>query len=207
MHTSPRLKKGKAVEITAYPVKEPTSKSRSGMLDRPLHFGGEYTRCRAATSSRARHANVVYITVWLLVGTFFVASVYFSASADSWRGEGRLVFGFFYVYVLTLALGFVLQIIGAVLLRWLARVTRLNAPAHWIGFGAALGIVLPWICARAGYVLEAAYFRNEWQSVKSALMFPLMGAMMYETRSAWVLAAVGAATAGTVRVLMASRLR
>lgn len=160
-----------------------------------------------ATSSRARHADLVYIMVWLLVGTFFVASVYFSASADSWRREGRLVFGFFYVYALTLALGFVLQIVGAVLLRWLTRVTRLNALVHWIGFGAALGIVLPWMSARAGYLLEAAYFPNEWQSVKSALMFPLMGSMMYEVRPAWVLVAVGAATAGTVRVLTASRLR
>jgi len=146
-------------------------------------------------------AAVAGVVVWLLVGTFFVASVYFADSAQSWGREGRWLSGFFYVYALALVGGFPIQIVAALLLRALTRATRWDGVVHWIAFGAALGFALPWAFARAGYLLEGVRFPHEWQNVKSALMFPLMAAMMHETHSAWALAAVGAATGGTVRLM------
>ena len=144
----------------------------------------------------------MYVVAFVLVGTFFVASVYFADAAASWGREGRWLWGFFFTYALTLIAGFTIQILAAVLLRWMTRVTRWDRVLHWVGFGAALGLSLPWILARLGYVLERSYFAPEWQTVKAVLMFPLAGAMMYQVQPAWVLLAVGGATAGTVRLMM-----
>ena len=141
---------------------------------------------------------MVYFVVWLLVGTFFVSCAYFADSAQSWGREGRWIRGFLYTYALALPGGFAIQLGAAMLLQLLTRRTRLNGLIHWIGFGAALGIAVPWAFARAGYVLEGLRFPHQWQAVKSVLMFPLMGAMMHEVQPAWAQIAVGAATAATV---------
>ena len=138
----------------------------------------------------------------MLVGTFFVASLYFADGAESWGRERRWLAGFVQVYRLALMLGFVIQIVNAVVLRWLTRKSGMNGLVHWIAIGAATGFAVAWIFARLGYVLEGVYFSSEWQSVKSAVMFPLMAAMMYEAHSVWVRLAVGAATGGTVRLIM-----
>lgn len=140
----------------------------------------------------------MYILVWLLAGTFFVASVYFADAADSWGLEGSHVWGFFYTYMLALIGGFPIQIVAAVAVRYLTRSMRLHGFVYWSGLGAAAGAVLPWVFARAGYLLEGVHFAHEWQTVKAALMFPLSGAMMYEVHPVWVRLAVGAATGGTV---------
>ena len=147
----------------------------------------------------------MYLVLWLLAGTFFVACAYFADSAQSWGREGRWLSGFVYVYALALVGGFGIQIVAALLVRGLTRATRLDRVVHWIAFGAALGFALPWAFARAGYLLEGVRFPHEWQNVKSALMFPLVAAMMHETHPAWVLAAVGAATGGSVRVILKQR--
>jgi hypothetical protein len=149
----------------------------------------------------------VYVIVAVLVGTFFVASVYFADGAESWGREGRSVPGFLQVYRLALLLGCLLQVVAAVLLRWLTRVTGMNGLVHWTAFGAALGFALPWMFARLGYVLEGIYFPTEWQTAKSAVLFPLMAAMMYETHSVWVRLAVGAATGGTLRLIIPALAR
>jgi hypothetical protein len=146
--------------------------------------------------------GVLYVIIAVLVGTFFVASVYFADGAESWGREGRWAAGFLQVYRLALLIGFPIQIVAAVVLRWLTRVSGMNRLAHWVVFGATIGFALPWIFARLGYVLEGVYFPTEWQTVKSAVMFPLMGAMMYEAHPAWVRVAVGAATGGTLRLMI-----
>ena len=143
-----------------------------------------------------------YLTLAVLVGTFYVACAYFADSARSWGREGRWVSGFAYVYALALAGGFAIQLLAAVLLRWVTRATGRNRVVHWIGVGAVIGIALPWIVARFGYLLEHLRFPTEWQGLKSAVMFPLMAAMMYEVHSPWIQLAVGAATGGTVRLLL-----
>jgi hypothetical protein len=75
-------------------------------------------------------------------------------------------------------------------LRWLTQVFGLDRLVHGIGFGAALGFALPWALGRLGYVIERAPFPCEWQTVKLIVMFPLMGAMMYEVHPRRVMAAV-----------------
>jgi hypothetical protein len=157
--------------------------------------------------TRAVWRAIAYLAVWLLVGSFFVACAYFAESSASWRREERPVWGFLQTYALALTGGCAIQILAALLLRLLTRAARLNGVIHWLGFGAALGIAVPWAVARAAYLLEGLRFPHEWQTAKSVLMFPLMGAMMYEVRSAWVLLAVGAATGGTVRLMMRNLAR
>jgi hypothetical protein len=149
----------------------------------------------------------MYILIWLLAGTFFVAAVYFVDAADSWGLEGRHVWGFFYTYMLALIGGFPIQIVAAVAVRYLTRSMRLHGSLYWSGLGAAAGAVVPWAFARAGYLLEGVHFAHEWQTVKAALMFPLSGAMMYEVHPVWVRLAVGAATGGTVWFALHSRRR
>lgn len=149
--------------------------------------------------------GVLYVVVAVLVGTFFVAAVYFADSAESWAREGLWVSGFLRTYALALAGGFGIQIVAAVCLRWLTRVFGLDGLVHWIGFGAALGFALPWALARLGYLIETAHFPREWQTVKLVVMFPLMGAMMYDVQPGWVMAAVGAATGGTLRLIVRRR--
>ena len=145
---------------------------------------------------------LVYLAAWLVVGTFFVTCAYFADSAQSWRREGRGVAGFLYTYALALPGGFAIQIAAAVLLRLLTRATRLSGIITWLCLGGALGVAVPWAFARAGYVLESLRFAHEWQAAKTALMFPLMGAMMYEVHPVWMQIAVGAATAATVRLTL-----
>ena len=101
---------------------------------------------------------MLYVIIAVLVGTFFVAAVYFADGAESWGREGRWAAGFLQVYRLALLIGFAIQIVAAVLLRWLTRVSGMNRLAHWVVFGAAIGFALPWIFARLGYVLEGVYF-------------------------------------------------
>jgi hypothetical protein len=158
-------------------------------------------RRTAPVVKRSRFGSFLYVVVTALAGTFFVACAFFADTAQSWGREGRWVAGFLYVYALSLAGGFAIQIAAAFLLRWLTRATGADGLIHWMVFGAALGIALPWACARLGYLVEGIRFAYEWQNVKSALMFPLMAAMMYETHPAWVRLAVGAATGGTVRLV------
>jgi hypothetical protein len=134
---------------------------------------------------RSRRVSIVYIACWLLTGTFFVGLVYFADSAQSWRLEGRFVFGFFYTCVLTLISGFAVQIIAALVVRWLTQITRLDGLISWLGYGAAIGVVVPWALARVGYLLEGIHFPQEWQTIKAALIFPMMGAMMYEIQPIW----------------------
>jgi hypothetical protein len=149
---------------------------------------------------------LVYAVVWLVVGGFFVAAVPFADAAESWGREGRWVSGYLYVYALSLAGGWAMQIAAAALLRGLTAATGLNGVAHWLGLGAVFGVAVPWTAARTGYLLEGLHFPHEWQGVKSLLLFPLMAAMTYETYPVWMLMAAGAATAATVRVLLARRL-
>lgn len=146
--------------------------------------------------------GLFYIVTAILIGTLFVAAAYFLDAAESWGREGRWVPGFVQTYVLALAGGFAAQAAFAVLLLWLTRAARPAGPARWIGFGTVLGVVVPWAFARAGYLVEGLRFSAELQPVKFVLRFPLMGAMMYETQPLWVLAAVGAATGGTLFLVM-----
>jgi uncharacterized protein YfiM (DUF2279 family) len=138
--------------------------------------------------------SVIYVVAAVWVGTLFVAIAYFSDSAGSWGREGRWASGFVLIYSLALAGGFLVQVLFAVLLRWLTRTANRQGIASWILSGAALGIGVPWSLARLGYLMEGLYFSAELQPLKRALTFPLAGAMMYAVQPAWVLIAVGAAT-------------
>lgn len=180
------------------------------MIRSSQRIGSQNTRARDVGRSGAdspgkgkgTDRGVLYVIIAVLVGTFFVAAAYFADALESWGREERWVSGFVQVYVLALIGGFAIQIVAAILLRSMTRVCGLNGFLHWIAFGAAVGFAVPWIFARLGYVLEGVYFPTEWQTVKSAVMFPLMGAMMYEAHSAWVRVAVGAATGGTLRLMI-----
>lgn len=123
-------------------------------------------RHRAPLVNRGRLSSflslAVYLVVSVLAGTFFVACAYFADAGQSWGREGRWVSGFLYVYALSLAGGLAIQIAAALLLRWLTRATGANNRIHWMVLGAALGIALPWACARLGYVLEGIRFPYEW---------------------------------------------
>lgn len=138
----------------------------------------------------------------ILVGSLFVASVYFAGSAEDWAREGRRLSGFLRTYALALAGGFAVQAVFGVLFCWLIRATRFASPAGWVFAGAALGIAVPWAFARAGYLVEGWRFPADLQGLKSALTFPLMGAMMYELQPLWVQAAIGMATGVALGVLI-----
>jgi MFS family permease len=145
--------------------------------------------------------SVIFVVAAVFVGTFFVAMAYFSDAAESWGREGRRASGFVLVYSLALAGGFLVQVVFAVLLRWVTQATRLTGMASWILFGAALGFVVPWTLARLGYLVEGLYFPADLQSLKRAVMFPLAGAMMYAVQPAWISASVGGATGAALRLL------
>lgn len=152
-----------------------------------------------------RDSLAFYFPVAILTGTLFVTLAYFAESARSWGLEGRWAAGFAQTYALALAGGLVMQVVFAALLRWATRASRLPGPVPWIVAGALLGIVLPWAFARLGYVLEGTRFPADLQRLKFILIFPLMGAMMYEVQPVWVQAAAGAATGGTIYVFARRR--
>lgn len=138
----------------------------------------------------------------VLVGSLLVAAIYFAESAEDWALEGRRISGFLRTYALTLAGGFAAQAVFGLLFCWLVRVARLEGLAGWIIIGAALGVAVPWTFARAGYLVEGWRFPADLQPLKAALIFPLMGAMMYELQPLPVQAAIGAATGAFLGLLM-----
>ncbi len=159
-----------------------------------------------ADVSRARNrdrwsARIGYYTAAVLGGTLFVALAYYGGSAESWAAEERLAAGFLLIYALSLAGGFTSQLLFAFTLRHLAAALGWNRLWQWLALGGAAGLAVPWALARIGYLLEATYFPAAWQPAKSALMFPLMGPMMYSTQPIWLLVTVGAATAAFLHQL------
>jgi hypothetical protein len=140
-------------------------------------------------------AALVFGTVAVLAGSFFTAIAYYAGAAGSWAVEDRQISGFLFVYALTLAGGAPAEIVYAVLLRWLTRLLDWHGAARWVLTGAVLGLAVPWSLSRIGYLIERMYFPSELQRLKAALLFPLVGPMMYAVQPAWVRVSIGAATA------------
>jgi hypothetical protein len=133
--------------------------------------------------------------VAVMCGSAFTALAFFLDSAESWGLEERYASGFLLTYALSLAGSAPAQVIFALALWLVARALSWRRRWQWAVLGAVLGVLVTFALSRLGDVVEGTYFAPQWQRVKSALMFPLMGPMMFAVRPVWVAAAVGAATA------------
>lgn len=138
-------------------------------------------------------AALLYGVVAVLAGSFFTASAYYAGAASSWALEDRQLSGFLLVFGLTLAGGAPALLVFAVLLKWVTLGATRVAP--WLLVGGMLGFAVPWIMARLGYALERIYFSSDLQRLKAALVFPLVGPMMFDVQPPWVRMGIGVATA------------
>jgi hypothetical protein len=136
---------------------------------------------------------LLFGAVAVLAGSLFTALVYYAGAASSWALEDRRVSGFLLVFGLALAGGTPALLVFAVLLKWLTRGAARAAP--WLLAGGVLGFAVPWTLARIGYAVERMYFPGDLQRLKAALVFPLMGPMMFDVQPAWVGVGIGVATA------------
>lgn len=160
----------------------------------------------SARFARRWPAVLLYGVVAVLAGSFFTAVAYYADSASSWALEDRRLSGFLLIYGLTLAGGAPAQLVVAGCLWWLTRRLHWNGPVSWAGTGGVLGLAVPWSMAKLGYLIDGFHFSTGLQQVKSALLFPLVGPMMFVVQPAWVRVSAGAATALALW-LVARRLR
>ena len=145
--------------------------------------------------TRTWHRTAAYYLVAAAFGPLFAALSYFLPSAPSWAADDRLVAGFLLAYGMALAGGVPAAVVTALLLRRVAAVVRVRGAAAWLVLGTAIGVAVPWLFARTGYALEGTYFPAGWQPLKRALIFPLMGPMMYQAQPAAMRLTVAAAAA------------
>ena len=146
---------------------------------------------------------LLYAFVAVAAGSFWIALAYYVESASSFAVEERQASGFAFMYGLAVVGALPALVVYAVMLRWLARALGSVHVISWLVLGTALGVALPWGLAALGNAIELMYFRGELQWLKNAVMFPLMGPMMYGVQPVWVRLTVAGATALTLWLVVA----
>jgi hypothetical protein len=152
-------------------------------------------------------ASLLYAVVAILAGSLFVAAAYYADSADSWALEDRRVYGFLFVYGLTLAGAAPALLAFAGTVRMVTRLLRWTRPGQWLVAGGIAGLVVPWALGALGYAIDGWYFPAELQRLKRSLVFPLMGPMMYASQPVWVRMAIGLATSAVLWAVVRATTR
>lgn len=84
------------------------------------------------------------------------------------------------------------QLLAAIVLRKLARRLRWSGWWQWLLAGSVISLAVVYSFGRIGLAIEAARLPLEWQSLKIAVFFALMGPIMASILPLWIpLAAVG----------------
>lgn len=142
-----------------------------------------------------RRGSFVYYFAAIVCGAFFIAVAYYANTVRVFGLSDRWARDFLFAYFLSILGGFFATLIFAFVLRRAMRALRWQAAWKWLVAGAVLGAAVLWGLARLGYLLEAVHFPLERQLLKSILMIPLIGPVMFSASPFWLPPLAFAATA------------
>jgi hypothetical protein len=142
-----------------------------------------------------RRGSLAYYFAAIACGCFFIAAAYYAHSVWMFGWGERWARDFLFAYFLSLLGGFFATLLFAFVLRRAMRALRCAAAWQWLAGGAVLGAAVLWGLARLGYLLESIRFPLERQLLKSILMIPLIGPVMFSASPFWLPPLAFAATA------------
>lgn len=142
-----------------------------------------------------RRGSLAYYFAAIVCGCFFVALTYYLHSALEWGFGERWGRDLLFAWFLSVIAGFLPILFFAFLLRRAAGLMKLSAAWQWMALGVVAGLATLSLLDRAGTLLEQLYFPAERQRLKSLLVFPFVGPMMYAAKPLWLPIPAFAATA------------
>jgi hypothetical protein len=142
-----------------------------------------------------RRGSIAYYSAGVVCGSFFLAASYYGyfqwagASSQSWVRD------FLYIYMLTIPLGLLPQLLAAWAVRQLARHLEWRTFAIWLVAGSVIWLALLWVFGQLGVAVQATRATPGWYYTKLAAMFLLVGPMFAVQQPLWIPLPAAVATA------------
>jgi len=145
-----------------------------------------------------RRGSIAYYLAAVVCGSFFLAVSYYGSLL--WTGASRQNWGrdFLFIYVITIPLALLPQLLSAWLLRRLAwRVAPRSWPV-WLAAGTIIWLAVLWSVGQVGAAVEQIRPSPAWVNLKVVVMFLLVGPMYASQQPLWIPVPAAAATAWVV---------
>jgi len=142
-----------------------------------------------------RRGSIAYYSAAIVCGSSFLAASYYGYFL--WAGASSQQWGrdFLFIYVITIPLALLPQLLSAWLLRWLAlRLAPRSLPV-WLACGTIIWLAVLWSVGQLGIVVQASRESQQWASFKTAAMFLLVGPMYAVQQTLWIALPAAVATA------------
>ncbi len=142
-----------------------------------------------------RRGSIAYYSAGVVCGSFFLAASYYGFFL--WTGASSQHWGrdFLYIYMLTIPLALLPQLLAAWTLRRLARSFAWRSLAIWLVVGPLLWLGLLWVVGQLGVAVQATKFGAQWVNLKVAVMFLLVGPWFAVQQPLWIPLPAAVATA------------
>lgn len=142
-----------------------------------------------------RRGSIAYYSAGIVCGSFFLAASYYAYFL--WTGASSQHWGrdFLYIYVLTIPLGLLPQLLAAWAVRQLARRFAWRSFGIWLLAGCLIWLGLLWVIGQLGVAVQATRGSPEWFYAKLAAMFLLVGPMYAVQQPLWIPLPAAVATA------------
>lgn len=133
-----------------------------------------------------RRGSIAYYSAGIVCGSFFLAASYYGYFL--WMGASSQHWGrdFLYIYMLTIPLGLLPQLLAAWTLRRLARRFAWRSFAVWLVAGSVIWLGLLWVFGQLGTAVQATRGVPGWYYPKLAAMFLLVGPMYAVQQPLWI---------------------
>ncbi len=141
-----------------------------------------------------RRGSIAYYLAAVVCGSFFLSTSYYGYFLWMGASSRHWVRDFLFIYVVTIPLALLPQLLGA----WTLRRVALRLPRRlyvWLSAGTLIWIALLWAVGQLGSAVHAARVSPEWSSIKVAVMFVLVGPMYVAQQPFWIPLPAAAATA------------
>lgn len=145
-----------------------------------------------------RSGSIAYYLAAVVCGSFFLAASYYGFFL--WTGASSRNWGrdFLFIYVITIPLALLPQLLSAWLLRRLAlRVAPRSLPV-WLAAGTVIWLAVLWSVGQLGAAVQAIRAPAALPDAKVAVMFLLVGPMYASQQPLWIPMPAAAATAGVL---------
>jgi hypothetical protein len=142
-----------------------------------------------------RRGSIAYYLAGIVCGSFFLAASYYGFFL--WTGASSQHWGrdFLYIYMLTIPLALLPQVLGAWALRRLARRFAWRSLALWLVVGPLIWLGVLWVIGQLGVAVQATRGTPGWYYAKLAAMFVLVGPMYAVQQPLWIPLPAAVATA------------
>lgn len=142
-----------------------------------------------------RRGSIAYYSAGIVSGSFFLAASYYGYFL--WMGASSSHWGrdLLYIYMLTIPLGLLPQLLAAWALRRLAGRLAWRHIAIWLVAGSVIWLGLLWVFGQLGVAVQATRGTPGWYYTKLAAMFLLVGPMYAVQQPLWIPLPAAVATA------------